>query len=213
MKNASLLVCFLFLFLGCKPESASIPDKLAEAYGISHFTEVNSLEFVFHVQKGEKHVARHWKWFPNEKRVVLLSGEGGKSYHQNSEMTEEEKAIDAQFVNDSYWLLFPFQVKWDRSNLLTLVQEDATSPISQQKSTLLTVQYKNDDGYSPGDAYDLYLSEKNEIIEWTYRKGGGKPTKTTTWEGVMDFNGLKIATKHQDKSGTFKLWFDGIVVE
>ncbi len=208
-----LLALLLGVFIGCKPEAASLPDNLAKAYGIDNFAKAKSIEFIFHVQKGEKQVARHWKWFPKEKRVILFSPQGDKSYYQSDKMSEQEKAIDAKFVNDSYWLLFPFQVKWGRDNLLTLVKEGVTSPIGQQKTTLLTVQYKNEDGYTPGDAYDLYLSEKNEIIEWTYRKGGGKPTKTTTWEDVKDFNGIKIATMHQDESGAFKLWFDGIVVE
>ncbi len=208
-----LLVIMFVIFNGCKPEAVSLPDNLAKAYGIDHFAQANSIEFVFNVQKGEKKVARHWKWFPKEKRVILFSPQGDKSYYQSDKMTDLEKAIDAKFINDSYWLLFPFQVKWGRDNLLTLVKENVTSPIGKQKTTLLTVQYKNEDGYTPGDAYDLYLSEKNEIMEWTYRKGGGEPTKTTTWEDVRVFKGIRIATKHQNKNGDFKLWFDGIVVE
>lgn len=213
MKTILLLFFSLFVLSGCKPEAASLPDRLAQAYGVEHFTQVKSIEYVFHVQKGEKQVARHWKWYPKERRVELISPQGTVSYQQASDLTEKEQKMDAWFVNDNYWLLFPFHAKWDRDNLLTYVEKDAVSPIAQQPTTKLTVQYKNDEGYTPGDAYDLYLSEKNEIVEWTYRKGGGKPTKTTTWEKVKDFNGIKIATLHQNAAGDFRLWFDGIVVE
>jgi len=210
----SFLLVVMFLFLnGCKPESAALPDNLAKAYGVDNFAKVNSIEFVFNVQKGDQQLARHWKWYPKEKKVMLISPEGTESYHQSPIMTKEEMEMDKKFINDSYWLLFPLYVKWDRKNILTLVEKDALSPIGKQKTTLLTVKFKNGDGYTPGDAYDLYLSEKNEIIEWAYRKGGGKDAKAMTWEGNKDFKGVKIATKHQNASGDFKLWFDGIVVE
>ncbi len=140
MRVIPFLLFFVFVLGGCKPESTSLPVHLAQAYGVDSFTKVNSLEFVFHVQKGEKKVARHWKWFPKEKRVIAYGADGDVSYYQNSKMTEKEKAIDAKFVNDSYWLLFPFQVKWDRSNLLTFVKEDVKTPIGQQPATMLTVQ-------------------------------------------------------------------------
>ncbi|HHB79152.1 MAG TPA: hypothetical protein ENK85_07960 [Saprospiraceae bacterium] len=213
MKSILFFIPFAFVFWGCQPENASLTDDLAKAYGVEHFAQVNSLEFIFHVQKGDKMAARHWKWYPKEKKVESISPQGTIAYRQGTDLTEKEKDLDAKFVNDSYWLLFPFHVKWDRDNVLTYVQKDVESPIAKQKTTMLTVQYKNDDGYTPGDAYDLYLSEKNEILEWTYRKGGGKPTKTTTWEETKDFNGIKIATMHRDATGDFKLWFDGIVVE
>lgn len=202
----------VFFVVSCKPEAASLPDDLAKAYGVDHFAQAKSIEFVFHVQKGEKQVDRHWKWYPKDKMVAFISPKGTVYYHQSSELTEEEKALDAKFINDSYWLLFPLHLKWDSKNILTFVEEDVLSPVGKKKTTMLTVKFKNNDGYTPGDAYDLFLSEKNEVLEWTYRKGGGKDGKSMTWENNMIFNGIKISTLHQGNGG-FRLWFDGIVVE
>lgn len=205
-------------FFGCKPNSDTLPIQVARAYGVEHFEKITSLEFVFHVQKGEKLVAtRHWKWFPKSKKVEYIDALSASNdvfcYNRSASLSEKDKAVDAKFINDTYWLLFPLHLLWDKEHYLSLITENVPAPISKKNTTQLTIQFNNADGYTPDDAYDLYL-DGDRIIEWTYRKGGQKEaTKTTTWTDVIELKGLKIATQHQSANGDFKLWFDGIVVE
>lgn len=211
---------FLFLFLvlftinSCKPPALSLPNEVAEAYGFSKFDQVKSIAFTFHAQKGAKQVSRNWKWYPHDKRVEHHLPDGLVTYNQEANLSKEEKELDAKFINDSFWLLFPYYLNWNRDSYMTFVQKEAQSPIKNQKTKALTITFNDKDGYTPGDAYDLYLSEKNEILEWTYRKGGQKEaTKSTTWEGIKDFSGVKLSTDHHTADGEFRLWFDKIEIE
>jgi hypothetical protein len=77
----------------------------------------------------------------------------------------------------------------------------------------LTIVYGNEGGYTPGDAYDLYLDEDNMVREWTFRRGNKPPPGSdATWGGYLDKKGLRLATEHQMGGGAAKLYFSGIEV-
>ena len=120
--------------------------------------------------------------------------------------------IDSTFVRDTYWLLFPLHLQWNRRDFLTLVEEEATAPISGKSAKLLTVQFK-EVMYSPRDAYDLYLTKDNKILEWTWRAGGDVHRAIhTTWEKNQKYGGILLSTLHQSKDGSFRVWFDNIKI-
>lgn len=78
----------------------------------------------------------------------------------------------------------------------------------------LTISYGDEGGYTPGDAYDFFFENDFQIKEWIFRKGNDTiPYLVTTWEDYKDFNGIKIATMHQNPEGTFKLYFTNIEVK
>ena len=111
-------------------------------------------------------------------------------------MDEKTKKIDAAFINDNYWLLFPFHLVWDKN---VEFKDDGIKnyPISKGKGRCLIVTYSKQVGYTPGDAFELYLDKDNRIHEWIYRKAGSmKNPFPATWEGNKNFKGVIISTEH-----------------
>jgi len=65
--------------------------------------------------------------------------------------------IDANFLNDQYWLLLPFHVIWDTS--ATVTDEGMQKlPLGNGSGEKLVVKYPSDGGYSPGDTWDVYAA-------------------------------------------------------
>lgn len=212
MKHTLLLALLLLLTTLLAPvraePAAEAAQKLAEAYGLKAFPALKEIQFTFHAQIPDKKVERSWVWRPQIDEVTAV--ESGTTYKRSS-MSDADKKLDAQFINDQYWLLFPLHLVWDDNITLTLEPEKVASPISGDKFRKLTVQY-GEVGYTPGDAYDLYFDEKYKVREWVYRKGGAKEaTRVSTWEGYEDFEGLHISTNHKGPD-EFRVWFTGIEV-
>jgi len=191
---------------------ASYIEKLAEAYGFSNFNYATTCHYTFNVKKGKTGVARSWVWQPNTGAVTLISN-GDTTSFNHSNFTEDQKKLDHTFINDKYWLLFPFQLMWD-TGFTYSIKQNVESPISKELLTKLIIIYNNKDGYTPGDAYDFYIDEQLEIKEWSFRKGGKvEPSLSTTWEDYQIVEGVKIATNHLSADGGFQLWFTGIKID
>src|SRR5262249_19740410 len=105
--------------------------------------------------------------------------------------------VDPAFLNDNYWLLFPFHAYWDKSANAT-DQGAKPLPIGGGSAELLTVKYPSDGGYTPGDTWDLYVDKDNRVQQMTYHRGGPrKPSLVNaTWEGYKKAGPLWIATDH-----------------
>src|SRR6187402_414401 len=142
------------------------------------------------------HMERHWKWLPEENRVVFFDKGDSVAFKRMDTSTAELKKLNAQFTNDEYWLLFPLHLKWDKGYKLT--GGDTTSGvITPTPYRKYTVQYNDKDGFTPGDMYELLVDEKSIVREWAFHKGGSKePSLITSWENYQDFNGIKIARDH-----------------
>lgn len=210
----SFIVGF-FLFSACTPSQEdaekSLPLQVAEAYGIDHMDQVESIDYTWNVQVDSATIrSRSWKWNVKGDEVYYSDQDTTLTYSL-SERDTALNDIDQRFINDKYWLLFPFQLAWDTGYDHEILP-DQTSPISGQNSTKLTILYNNTDGYTPGDAYDLYLNENNRIIEWVFRRGNGENGRAMTWENVQDFGGIKIAMEHKDDKGNRVLWFSDVSV-
>lgn len=216
MKNKFIIALFILGLVSCgqprntqEEKELTYQQKLAYAYGISAFDNLSMLSYTFHVKKGDREAERHWRWEPKTGSVTLIE-KGDTIAFNHNHVTEDVKEADYKFINDKYWLLFPFQLVWDNGYTSELA-ENVEAPISKAKLNRFTIQYNNEDGYTPGDAYDFYVNKDLEIKEWTYRKGGQKePSLTTTWEDYETFHGIKVATNHQSEDGSFRLWFTGV---
>ncbi|PHS60742.1 MAG: hypothetical protein COB12_12750 [Flavobacterium sp.] len=202
------------LFFGSSQKDKSLPEEIAHYYGIQQFEKAKSIEFTFHVTKKGKHIKRKWKWSPKSNQVVFLNDAKSSTFIHNNAIGEVQESLDKKFVNDCYWLLFPYYLVWDKDNYDFRILENVKSPINNVCSTKLIINYISKEGSSPNDTYEFYLNKRHEILEWVYRKGGSKiPTKTTTWEQTKSFNDIKISTFHKGKEGTFKVWFNNIDIE
>ena len=214
-----IFVFFLFISVSLSQNENSLAEKVADAYGFKNFTNVKSVSFTFNVKTKDKQLERNWYWEPGTNKVTYKGkGEDGKeitySYVTGTiDKNDTMKTfVDAMFINDQYWLLFPFHLIWDKKAEIT----DAGNrpyPISKKESHCLIVKYPpSAGGYTPGDIFELYIGKDNLIHEWIYRQGGKKNGRTMTWEGYKNFNGLNISTVHNGADGNFKLWFSGIKV-
>ena len=208
----------LFLLASCNTspnensEAKSLPLRVAEAYGIENFDNINSLQYTWNVQQDSVRVGvRDWKWKPKDSEVFYEGPDSTLTF--NYPVTSEElEKYEHRFINDKYWLLFPFQLAWDTGYDYEEIA-DQPAPISGDLSTKLIIQYNQADGYTPGDAYDLYLDEDLMIKEWVFRKGGGAEGRPFAWADVQDFNGIKISSSRYNDAGKRFIWFTNIEVD
>lgn len=223
MKYNHLLAAFiatLFITNSFAQSKNSLAEKVADAYGYKNFKNVKSISFTFNVKTKDKTFTRSWYWEPATNKVTYKGpGKDGKemsytyaagSINKNDSL---KSFVDARFINDQYWLLFPFHLILDKKAEIT----DAGMkpyPISKKQSRCLIVKYPpSAGGYTPGDIFELYIGKDNLIHEWVYRAGGKKDGTALTWEAYKNFNRLHISTQHNVTNHKFKLWFSGIKVK
>ncbi len=201
-------------------DTASLTKIIASNYGVNAFSGITSISFTFNVKNEKMNTKRNWRW---ETKTGLVEYNGpdqnGKdttiSYNRNK-MDSNDKFltfVDKRFINDSYWLLFPFHLIWD-DNVSIKDQGMKDCPISHTKARSLIVQYQNNVGYTPNDAFVLFLDKNNMIKEWIYRPGGNEEKgRPSTWEGNKNFNGITISTDHNGPGNKFRVWFTDIIVK
>jgi hypothetical protein len=216
MKNPLifLIVISILAIWSCNDPKVedTLPLKVAKAYGFENFDKVKSVAYTWNVQVNPETIrTRSWKW--NIKDRTVYYADADTSFTYSLDLPKEElPTIDGGFINDKYWLMFPFQLVWDTGYTYTIM-ENIPAPISGQSSTQLTIVYNQEDGYTPGDAYDLFLDENYLIKEWVFRRGNGLEGRPLTWENEKEFKGLKFATEHKNDEGVKFIWFTGIEVE
>lgn len=219
MRTSLLLVSFLGLISACTPTPEmpdTLPFQVAKAYGIENFDQVKSIAYTWNVQRDSVTVfSRDWKWNVKDNTVYYSGVDTTLTYSLTADSLPE---VDHAFINDKYWLMFPFQLAWD-SEYTYEIEENVTSPLNGTPSTKLTIHYNAGEpkasgmGYTPGDAYDLYLDENHKILEWTHRRGNAPEGRSMTWEDEKDFGPLSFATSHVNMEGKRSLWFTNIKVE
>lgn len=204
--------------LGCTaPRSDSGPlTSTFEQYRVDRFDEITGLRYTFHAQLGTKQLARQWEWEPESGRVVASSPEedfGAVVYFREAEGSETTRALDALFVNDQYWLLFPVHLERD-AGLDFSEGGIATGPVTESELRVVTAQYGPTGGYTPGDAYDLYLDEDGVIREWVYRRGGSdEPTRSARWGEPVPLGPLRAVLRFDGPDPeAFRVWFSDVAV-
>lgn len=192
-------------------EEPTIVEKIARANGLDNFDAIRELSYTFNVKVNDSlRTSRAWTWKPKTNEVTLTTKDSTVTYNHKTESGNHEW-VDQRFINDQYWLLFPFHLAWDEMEYEHT--ETATSPISGDTLQKVTVTYPSTAGYTPGDMYEVYFGGDHMIREWVYMSGGNTENPfPATWENYKDFNGIKIATRHKNKDGSFELFFTDVEV-
>lgn len=186
-------------------------EKIARAHGIENFNSINFLQYTFNVQRDTVVHGRTWNWQPKTGQIVYIN-EGDSSQFFANDVDKVLQPTHHRFINDKYWLLFPFQLVWD-SNINATNLGETIAPISKRKLTKITIQYGNEGGYTPGDVYDIFVDSDWIIREWVFRKGGQpEPSLTTTWEGYENMHGMLIATDHRSRDNNFRIFFTDLLL-
>lgn len=189
----------------------TIVQKIAQANGLDNFEKIEELSFTFNVKVNDSlRTSREWTWDPKTNMVSLTTKDSTVAYDHKSE-AGQHVWVDQRFINDQYWLLFPFHLVWDEMEWEH--EKEAKAPISGKTFEKITVTYPSNKGYTPGDVYEIFFDESLMIREWTYRPGGStEKAFPATWANYKDFGGIKIATRHSNKDGSFELFFTDVEI-
>ena len=117
----------------------------------------------------------------------------------NSQSDQVKNQVEPAFVNDNYWLLFPFHAYWDTSAAVTN-EGMKRLPLGAGSATMVSVKYPAQaGGYTPGDTWDLYVGKDCRVQAMVYHRGGPKKPSlvTATWTGYKKAGPLLVSTEHR----------------
>ena len=124
--------------------------------------------------------------------------------------------VDANFLNDQYWLLLPFHVIWDTS--ATVTDEGMQKlPLGDGSGEKLVVKYPSDGGYSPGDTWDVYVGADGRLQEFVWHRGGPKKPSVVIapWADYKKAGPLLFSLDHQSKAddNPIHIFFSNVAVK
>jgi hypothetical protein len=198
------------------PTADSLARRIADRYGARAFPKLDSLHYVFNVHFKDKEIARAWTWFPKSDSVIYngpdakgLPISAAYSRKNPASMGSEPVAsLDKSFINDQYWLLFPLHLSWDKGLSFSIAAGEKPG-----EAYRLTATYPAAGGYTPGDAYDLFVDSSATIKRWIFRRGNSpQATQEAFWSAPADFLGVEISLEHPGAGPGFKLWFSQVRV-
>jgi hypothetical protein len=184
-----------------------IAEKIAKAYGLDSFGQIEAIRYTFNLQLPGVNVSRSWVWEPKTGQVSYEGKDkDGKpvkvTYLQsqiNNEPANVKDEVQPAFINDQYWLIFPFHVSWDSS---AAVQDMGMQklPLGKGSARRVVVKYPAEaGGYTPGDTWELYVGPDNRVEEMAYHRGGPKKPSVVivSWAGYKKAGPLLVSTEHR----------------
>jgi hypothetical protein len=187
-------------------QKAPIAQEVAKAYGLDSYGQIEAIRYTFNIQLTGLNLSRSWEWHPKTDEVTYegkdKDGKPVKVTYKRSELSSQsdmvKNEIDPGFINDNYWLIFPFHAVWDNSATIT---DDGMQklPIAKTPAQRIAVKYPSDGGYTPGDTWTLYVGPDKRVKEFDYHRGGSKkPTEViATWAGYKKAGPLLVSTEHR----------------
>jgi hypothetical protein len=201
-----------------------IVEKLAKTYGLDSFNQIDAIRYTFNLQLPGFNLSRSWTWEPKSGQVTYegkdKSGKPVKVTYLRSQLSSQpadvKENVEPGFVNDNYWLIFPFHVYWDTS--ATVTDESMQKlPLGKGSAEKVTVKYPSDVGYTPGDTWELYVGKDNRVEYLVFHHGGDKKPAvvTATWTGYKKAGPLLISTEHRGTADgkPLHLWFSNVSVK
>jgi hypothetical protein len=190
----------------CSKKHSPVAEELAKIYGLDSYDQVDTIRYTFNLEFPGVSLSRSWVWQPKTGQVSYegkdKEGNVVKVTYLRSQLDSQpanvKNDVDPGFVNDNYWLLFPFHAYWDTA---ADVQDKGSQQLPQGSGSakLISVKYPSDGGYTPGDTWDLYVGSDNRVVQLFYHRGGPKKPSAViaTWEGYKKAGPLLISTDHR----------------
>jgi hypothetical protein len=220
-KAGLFAITMLLLAVNSWAQKPPIVETVAKAYGLDSFGQIEAIRYTFTIPQFK--LSRTWTWEPKADRVTYegkdKAGNPVKVTYVRSQLSSQpenvQKEIDPGFVNDQYWLIFPFHAYQDAGAAV----EDAGThklPIGKGSARLVRVKYAGG-GYTPGDTWELYVGADNRVHEFEFHHGGdAKPSVViATWAGYKKAGPLLISTDHHGTADgkPFSLTFTNVAVK
>ena len=188
-------------------QKAPIAEQTAKAYGLDSFGQIEAIRYTFNIDVPafKLKASRTWTWEPKADRVTFegkdKAGNPVKVTYVRSQLDSQpenvKKEIDPGFINDQYWLVFPFHAVWDSG---ASVEDKGMQKLPTGKGTArqMVVKYPSDVGYTPGDTWELYVGADNRVQQMVFHHGGStKPNLVVaTWAGYKKAGPLLVSTDH-----------------
>jgi hypothetical protein len=189
-------------------KGSPIAEQIAKAYGLDSYDKIEAIRYTWNGEiPGVFKLSHKWEWEPKTGKISFdgtdKEGKALKvtyiSSQLNSQPDSVKNGVAPAFVNDNYWLLFPFHAYWDTS--ATVTDEGMKKlPIGNGSARLVSVKYPQEaGGYTPGDTWDLYVGKDNRVQAMAYHRGGTtKPSLViATWTGYKKAGPLVVSTEHR----------------
>ena len=189
-------------------ERAPILDQIAKTYGIDSWDQIQAIRYTWNGEiPGLFKLSHSWEWEPKTGKISYEgTDKDGKpvkvtydSSQLNSQSDQVKNEVEPVFVNDNYWLVFPFHAYWDKSATVT-DQGMKKLPIGTGTARLVSVKYPAEaGGYTPGDTWDLYIGPDNRVKAMVYHRGGDKKPSMViaSWTGYKKAGPLLFSTEHR----------------
>ena len=189
-------------------ERAPILDQVAKTFGIDSWDKVEAIRYTWNGEiPGLFKLAHAWEWEPKTGKISYegkdKDGKPVKVTYDSSQLGNQsdqvKNEVEPAFVNDNYWLLFPFHAYWDTSATVT-DQGTKKLPVGAGSATLVSVKYPAEaGGYTPGDTWDLYVGKDKRVEYLVYHRGGPKKPSlvVASWAGYKKAGPLLVSTEHR----------------
>jgi hypothetical protein len=197
----------LILLTTAWAQKAPIAEQIAKTYGLDSWGQIEAVRYTFNldVPALKLKASRTWIWEPKADRVTFegkdKAGNPGKVTYVRSQLNSQpdnvKKEVDPGFINDQYWLVFPFHAVWDAA---ATVEDKGMQklPVGKGSARQVVVKYPSDVGYTPGDTWELFVGADNRVQQMVFHHGGAaKPNLVVaTWAGYKKAGPLLISTEH-----------------
>src|SRR5215471_5592703 len=208
----------------CSKHSA-VAEPIAKVYGLDSYEQIGAIRYTFNIEFPGLNVSRSWVWQPKTGQVSYegkdKDGKPVKATYVRSQLNSEaanvKDEIEPAFVNDQYWLVFPFHVYWDSS---ADVQDLGAQklPLGKGSAKHVVVKYPAEaGGYTPGDTWELFVGSEGRVDEFIYRRGGPKKPGVViaTWAGYKKAGPLLVSTEHRGTADgkPLRMFFSNVAVK
>jgi len=204
-----------------------VVEEMAKTFGLDSWGQIEGIRYTWNIDLPALNLkASHkWEWEPKTGQVSFEEkGKDGKPLkvtylrsQVSSQPAEVKNEVEPAFVNDQYWLIFPFHAVWDTS---ADAQDKGKQklPIGKGTADLVVVKYPAEaGGFTPGDTWELYLGSDHRVEVLLFRHGGNaKPSIViATWAGYKKAGPLLISTEHRGTADgkPLHLWISDVAVK
>ena len=199
-KTGLLVIAMLLPAATSWAQKPPIAEKLAKAYGLDSFGQIEAIRYTFNIDIPGLKLARTWTWEPKADRVTYegkdKAGNPVKVTYVRSQLSTQpdnvKKEIDPGFTNDQYWLIFPLHAYWDGANIEDLGMHKL--PLGKGSAEKVEMNYPSEGGYTPADAWTLYVGNDGRVRELEIHRVNAPPSVyLTTFANYKKAGPLLIA--------------------